>query len=172
MLWVLQETIWMKRSRPGTSTSSLIAARVGHAEAELAALGEEALGARELVVVLLLHLVAGRGAVDHHRGARERLLGLVGDLVAELLEGVLLVGVGRELRAARHQVVDLGAVGGERRPLVEGDLVDPHLLPEVGEQADQRLADRARADDVDDRLLHDSPPQLPEDGSEILRETA
>ena len=63
--------------------------------------------------------------------------------------------VDRQLGAALDQVVQLGAVGGERRPLVEGDLVDSHPVPEVGEETEQGLANRARAHDVDD-LLHGS----------------
>ena len=83
--------------------------------------------------------------------------GLVRHLVPEGLEVGDLVGVDGELRAARHEVVDLGALGGHRRALVEGDLVDAEVLAEVGEEADQRLSDRARADDVDD-LLHRCSP--------------
>jgi hypothetical protein len=73
--------------------------------------------------------------------------------VAQLLEVLHPLLVGHEPRAARHEVVELGAVGRERSALVEGDLVDAELVVEVGEQADERLTDGAGADHVDD-LLH------------------
>src|SRR5215218_8236410 len=72
--------------------------------------------------------------------------------MAELLELIPDVVVHGELGAALHQVPQTGPVGGQRRPLVEGDLVDPHPVPEVGEKADQRLSDRARAHDMDNPL--------------------
>ncbi len=130
------------------------AAGVRHAEAELAALRQKALGSLDVVVVLRFHLVAGGSAVDHHGRAGDRLFGLVRDGVPHLLERVALIFVGGEPGAARHQVLDLRAVRRERCPLVEGHFVDTHPIPEVGVQPDQRLADRASADDVDDRLLH------------------
>ena len=77
------------------------ATRVGLAEPQLAALGDKALGAVEVAVVLLLHLVSGRGAVQDHGGALERFTRLVADLVTQRLEGGFLMAVDRELRAAR-----------------------------------------------------------------------
>ncbi len=124
------------------------AAGVGLAEAELAALGEKAHRPVELLVERGLVLVARRRAIDDDRRALERLFGLVVDLMTEVLE-ILSPGiVDRELGAARHQVPDTGAVGLERRALVEGHLVDAHVVLEVGEQPDQRLADGPGPDDV------------------------
>ncbi len=126
------------------------AARVGLAEAELAALGEEAGGALEAVVDLALVLVAGRRAVDDYARPRQGLTGLEAHLVTQILEGALGVRVYRQLRPAAHQMLDSRPVRDQRRALVEGDLVDPQIVLEVGEQADQRLADRAGSHDVDD----------------------
>ena len=75
--------------------------------------------------------------------------------MTQLLELRTDVLVHRQLGAALDQVVELGPVGRERRPLVEGDLIDSHPLPEVGEETEQGLANRARAHDVDD-LFHGS----------------
>src|SRR5688500_910190 len=146
----LQETVLL-----GLQRLVVDAARVRLAEPELAALRDEAARAGEPEVALLLVLVSRRRAVHDHRGALERLLHGVAHLVAEALELVHALGVGRQLGAARHQVVDLGAVAGQRSAFVEGDLVDAQLVPEVREQPDQGLADRAGAHDVDD-FLHRS----------------
>src|SRR6185369_7221107 len=128
------------------------AAGVRLAEAELAPLGEEALGTGEPFVELLLVLIAGRRAVDHHGGAFQRLAGVVAHLVPHLLELAAHVLVDGELGAALDQVADARTVAGERRALVEGDFVNAQAVPEVGEQPQQRLTDRARAHHVDNPL--------------------
>jgi hypothetical protein len=131
------------------------AASVRLAEIVFAPLGEEALGAAEVLVEFLLVLVARRRAVDDHGGPLEGLLRLEAHLMAQFLELRADVVVHRQMRAALDQVVELGPIGRERRPLVEGDFIDSHALTEVGEETEQGLADRARAHDVDD-LFHDS----------------
>ena len=132
-------------------------ARIHLSEAELGALCEEAARPLERLVDLLLVVVPGGRAVEDDRRALERFLSGVGDLVAEGLEVRRLVLVGREVRAALHEVVDLRALGLHRRALVERDLVDPEVLLEVREETDQRLADRAGPDDVND-VLHSGAP--------------
>ncbi len=128
------------------------AAGVRLAEAELAPLGEEALGTGEAFVILLLVLVARRGAVDDHGGPFQGLPAVEAHLVPQPFELAADILVHRELGATVDQVAQPGPVGRERRPLVEGDFVDPHAVSEVREQAEQRLADRARAHDMDNPL--------------------
>jgi hypothetical protein len=70
--------------------------------------------------------------------------------VAELLEVGPRLLVHGELRAAAAKVFHLGALVDQRSALVEGDLVDAERALEVGEQADQRLADGPGSDDVHD----------------------
>ena len=125
---------------------------VGLAEAELAPLREVPLRPRQALVALLV-LVARRRTVDHDRGPLERFVVGERHLVPQPLEVRGSVLVGGQQRAPRHQVLEAGLVGAERRALVEGDLVDPHVVTEVGEQPDQRLTDRTGAYDVND-VLH------------------
>ncbi len=82
--------------------------------------------------------------------ALDRLARLVGRLHAEILEALGRGVVGAQLGAAPDQVDHLGAVGQQRRPLVERDLGDAERLHEVDQQAGQRLADGSRTDDVHD----------------------
>ena len=119
---------------PGMSASLVDPDRVRLAESELAALRDESVGARDPLVDLLV-LVAGGRAVDDDCRALERLDRLVGHLVPERFEVRGLVGIDGELRAAAHQVADLGALGRHRGPLVERDLVDAEVALEVGEEA-------------------------------------
>ena len=152
--------------RTGQDVTLVDAAGVGLAEAELAPLGEEPLGAAQALVVLLLVLVARRCAVDDHGGPLQGLPGLEAHLVPQLLELRADVVVHRQVRAALDQVVELGPVGGERRPFVEGDFVDSHAVAEIGEETEHGLANRARAHDVRHllpgrqlrRRRHDSEP--------------
>src|SRR6185295_8473156 len=81
--------------------------------------------------------------------------GLEGHPVPERLEVGDLVRIHGQLRAPLQEVIDLGPFGRHRRALVEGDLVDAEVFLEVGEEADQRLADGPGPDDVYD-LLHGS----------------
>ena len=55
------------------------------------------------------------------------------------------------------ELIDLRAVGGGRRALVKGDLVDAPAVLELIEQSDQRLADRSGADDMHDVLFRRHP---------------
>src|SRR5436305_11022522 len=80
------------------------AAGVGLAEAELAPLGEEALGAGQVLVHLLLVLVAGPRAVDDHGGPLQGFLGLETHLVPQLLELLPHVLVDRQLGATPDEV--------------------------------------------------------------------
>src|SRR4029077_17695832 len=105
------------------------------------------------LLVNLLVLVAGRGAVDDDGGAFHGALRVVGGLVAEGLEVRDLVRVDGQPGAPLEKVVDLGPLRRHGRALVERDFVDAEVLSEVREEADQGLSDRAGADDVDD-LLH------------------
>ena len=91
----------------------------------------------------------------------QRLLGGRVDLKNHGLEARDAVLVRHQPRAAAQQVLDLGAVGHQGRALVEQDLVDTELGLEVTQQADERLTDRAGADDENVRLLG-------EDGLEVL----
>ena len=152
MLCVLHETTCTKRL-VGRCDLVVDAARVRLAEAELRSLRQEAFRPlHALVVLALFSLPAGvqstttvarsiaSSAVYETRCPRR------GELVAGLL-------VGGELRAVIDEVVDLGPVVGVRRPLVERDLVDAPRVLELGEQPDQRLADRAGADHMNDVFL-------------------
>src|SRR5690606_39174368 len=126
-------------------------------EPELGALGHEPDRVLQALIDLFFVLVADGGAVDHDRRPLQRLQRLVLGAVAQFLERLPLVGVDRQGRSPADQVVDFGALGDERGPLVEGHLVDAEVLPMVGEQADQRLPDRAGSYDVDD-VGHGSAP--------------
>jgi hypothetical protein len=143
----LDETVF-----PGNERLLVDPDREGLSEPELAALRDVPVGAVDRLVELLVLVARGR-AVDDDGRALERFARIEGDLVAERLEVFGLVGVHGEVSAAAHQVVDFGALRRHRRPLVEGDLVDSEVALEVGEEADQRLADRAGSDDVYD-LAH------------------
>ena len=56
---------------------------------------------------------------------------------------------------AGHQ--DFRAVGKQRRALMKGHFIDAKLLLKGGKNADQRLADGAGADDVNDFFLCHGP---------------
>ena len=129
------------------------AASVGLAEALLRALCQETLGSRQRAVVVLFPLITDRRAVDDHGRALERLVGIQRHGVADGFEVGTPIRVGREPRAARHHVVDPRPVGHQRGALVKGDFVDSESISEIGEQADQGLADGAGAHDMDD-VLH------------------
>src|ERR1051325_7245713 len=130
------------------------AAGVHFAEAELAALGDEAAAVSGVAVVeLFLVFVSDRRAIDDDAGALERLLRLEVRLHTHLFEFLPPIFVNGELRAFLRERVDLRAVGEERRSFVEGDVVEAPLLAKGGEDADQGLADRPGADYVNDFFL-------------------
>ncbi len=119
------------------------------AEAEVGpASGDEAHRAVHGLVARLAAVGRGR-AVDHHLRPLQRLLGVVGRVVALPNELLPHVAVDAELRAAPDQALDLGPFIAQRRALGEGNLVDAELLPEVREQPDEGLPHVARADHVD-----------------------
>jgi hypothetical protein len=130
------------------------AAGVHLAEAELAALRDEAAAvAGVFIVELLLVFVADRRAIDDDARALDRLFGLETGLHVHVLELAPAVLVDSQLRAFHRKRVDFGAVGQQRSPLVEGDVVETPLLAKGGENADQRLADRPGTDDMNDFLF-------------------
>ena len=73
--------------------------------------------------------------------------------MAEPVELVARMLVDDELPAAPDQMLDHGVVFRLRSALVERDLVNAPLRLEIGEESDERLADRPRADDVHDCLV-------------------
>ncbi len=128
------------------------AARVHLSEPELAPLRDEAQGAvDEAIVVLVLVLVADarRSAIDDDRGALDRFFRGPAHLQALVLELLNHRLVGAEERSPVHQVPDLGSLGGQGSALVKGDFLDAEFFAEVCQQADQWLADGACANDVD-----------------------
>ena len=130
-------------------------ARVHLSEAELRPLREKPTRPLEVLVERLLVLVPRWRAVDDDGRAFHRLLGRIGDVVAEGFEVRELVFLGREVRAARHEVSHLRPLGLHRRALVKRHFVDPEALLEVREEPDEGLSDRPGADDVND-VFHDA----------------
>ena len=140
----------MKRSESATNTSSLMPRAYGLPKSNSLPCARNPRGPlASLYHRSLLSFPAGVQSITTEARASASSA-LVAHLVAQPLEVLADVVADGELGAARHQVVELGAVRLERRALVERHLVDAHAGAEVGEQADQGLADGAGAHDVND----------------------
>ena len=68
------------------------------------------------------------------------------------LEVPLPALIHRQPGSATHEVLEPWSIGGQRSPFVERHLIDAHPIAEIGEQADQRLANGTGAHDMNNGL--------------------
>src|SRR5262249_33307211 len=148
----LQETIrvWHERA-------IVNAASVHLAKAELAALGNKAMGLGELLILgaLVGQAEPIRGTVDHHARLFKGFLRRVRGLYTEFFKGTQLVWINGQPGTPAHEVVDLRAVLETRAMLVKRNLVNCQRLLGIQEQTDERLTDGPGAHNVQRTLrLH------------------